>query len=548
MKNVQRNLLLLMGSLLLLFTSCKPREEQSDVPTQSQTQNGPETFRVIAGSENKDLEPILQRFAKQEGASLNVTYLGSVDIALQLESGNVEADAVWPASSLWIQFADRNKIVKNTKSVARSPIVFGVKMSRAKELKWTDRTVSVSDIQSTAENGNLRFAMTSATQSNSGASAYLGFLSAYAGSPDVLLSEHLQNVDVQDKTRKLLATVDRSSGSSGWLRDQIVKDPTSFDAMVNYEAMLISANRDLVAQGQEPLCAVYPRDGLTMADFPLGFIDHANPAKVAFFGRLQDYLLSAPVQSEIERLGRRTSLVGIESNATDIFNPAWCIDTKRTISSVPLPSAQVIREALELYQTLLRKPSFSVFVLDYSGSMSGEREQAMKKAMGTLLNPESARRYMLQPSGRDINVVIPFSAEVIDVWKTEGNDPPLLHHLLQNIQQMNTSGGTSLYTATAKALAYMEDYQAEHPNRKDPKHLSAYFPAIILMTDGEATDEKSILDEYLRQHPTAKDTPIFGIRFGEASESQLDALTQKGRVFDGTKDLAKAMREAKQYN
>ena len=87
-----------------------------------------------------------------------------------------------------------------------------------------------------------------------------------------------------------------------------------------------------------------------------------------------------------------------------------------------------------------------------------------------------------------------------------------------------------------------------HPDRKDPKHLSHYFPAIILMTDGEATDEKNVLDEYLQRHPTSKDTPIFGIRFGEASESQLEALTQKGRVFDGSKDLAKAMREAKQYN
>jgi hypothetical protein len=68
------------------------------------------------------------------------------------------------------------------------------------------------------------------------------------------------------------------------------------------------------------------------------------------------------------------------------------------------------------------------------------------------------------------------------------------------------------------------------------------------MTDGEATDQKIVLDEYLQQHPASRDTPIFGIRFGEASESQLDAIAQKGRIFDGTKDLAKAMREAKQYN
>ena len=44
--------------------------------------------------------------------------------------------------------------------------------------------------------------------------------------------------------------------------------------------------------------------------------------------------------------------------------------------------------------------------------------------------------------------------------------------------------------------------------------------------------------------------PIFGITFGDADRSQLDALANAtgARVFDGSKDLVAAFRSARGYN
>ena len=66
----------------------------------------------------------------------------------------------------------------------------------------------------------LRVLMTSATQSNSGASAYFGFLYAFAGQPDVLTAEHLARTR-RWATRSSASwpRVDRTSESSGWMRD-----------------------------------------------------------------------------------------------------------------------------------------------------------------------------------------------------------------------------------------------------------------------------------------------------------------------------------------
>jgi len=63
--------------------------------------------------------------------------------------------------------------------------------------------------------------------------------------------------------------VNRSSGSSGWLKDAFVSHLDRFDAMFNYEAMLIEANQTFTRNKQEPLCAIYPEDGLMVADSPL---------------------------------------------------------------------------------------------------------------------------------------------------------------------------------------------------------------------------------------------------------------------------------------
>jgi Ca-activated chloride channel family protein len=158
---------------------------------------------------------------------------------------------VWPASSIWISLGDTDFRVKHTESTSISPVVFGIRKSLAEELGFVGREVSITDLMEAIQAGNLRFCMTSATQSNSGASAYLGFLSGLAGSPEVLTQDILTQPAVQTNIRELLAGVERSSGSSEWLKTMFLAG--DYDAMVNYESLIITTNEELVARGDEPL-------------------------------------------------------------------------------------------------------------------------------------------------------------------------------------------------------------------------------------------------------------------------------------------------------
>ena len=248
--------------------------------------------------------------------------------------------------------------------------------------------------------------------------------------------------------------------------------------MFNNESAVITANQQLVAEGREPLYVIYPVDGLGIADWPLGYIDRGEPEKSEFFDKFQAYLLSEDVQRELLAQGRRIGLdmdpVGADP---EVFNPDWGIDLELVIQPITLPPADVIREALELYQTEFRKPSFTVYCLDYSGSMEGSGEEELEAAMAVLLDPEQAARYLLQPSSRDVTVVIPFNDQPIDQWRADGNDPDTLRSLLRQVTAQAPGGGTNIYSCVNRALDVMEQ-----------AGLEGYEPAIVLMTDGRSRD------------------------------------------------------------
>lgn len=536
----------LLATVMIIFIGlaigCGDSKDKSASAKKTAEKTG--TFSIVSGSENKGLEPLILDFARKEGVRIKIKYTGSVDMTLALseKGAKIPHDAVWPANSLWVTLGDTHKVVKHSESVMRSPVVLGVKKTVAERLGWIGKPVSVSDILEAAKSGMLRFAMTSATQSNSGCSAYFGFLYAMAGSPDILQANHIDDPEVQKKVKRLLSGVNRSSGSSGWLKDNVVAHYDRFQAMFNYEAMIIEANQRLTEAGRPPLYAIYPTDGIMIADSPLGYVDKGNPEKEALFKKLQAFLLSDEVQTKIMKLGRRTGLIGLNAGSADkrIFNPDWGIDVNRIISPVPTPAEPVIRKALELYQVGLRKPSCTAYVVDVSGSMKGQGIDELKTALTLLLDIDQAKRYMLQPSARDIHMIIPFNSKPGAGLKGTGNSPETLGRLLSFVQGLEAGGGTNIYLAAASALTEISKM----------KNIEEYFPAVILMTDGRSEGDICLLQQTIKTVPGGSDIPIFSITFGDADEKQLKQISQVtiGRVFKGSGNLVSAFRKARGYN
>jgi len=496
--------------------------------------SGSKTLRILSGSENKELEPIIEKYAKKNHVKVEMAYQGSLDIMRQLGQEDFAYDAVWPASSIWLNAGDTLHRVKHAESICQNPVVFGIRKSLAEELGFVDKEVSVNDILDAIMAGKLKFCMTSATQSNSGASAYIGFIHALLGGPDVITSEDLKNQDMQKKLAELLSGIDRSSGSSDWLKDMFLKG--DYDAMVNYECLMITADEQLVAAKKEPLYVVYPYDGLSIADSPLGYVDQGDDKAEELFLDFQEYLLSDDTQDRIQQTGRRTAYTGISDKNKVIFKKEWGLQPDRVLSPFKMPDAKVLDECLNLYQAGLRKPSLTVYCLDYSGSMMGEGNEQLVAAMEQVLIQKNAEKNYLQASPNDVTLMIPFSSGVLDTWTAEGNGPEL-EALYDKVKEEMPTGGTDMYEALEKGLEMLNEYD-----------ISKYTTAFIVMTDGESED---YFDDFQQAwKDDGRNIPVFSIMYGDADSSQLDQLAQltNARAFDGREDLTGAFRKVRGYN
>ena len=499
---------------------------------------GPE-IAIVSGSENQPFEPLVREFCTSRGATCSFKYMGSLDIGFGLKSAKpLEADVVWPASSVWVDVFDERRRVKHLQSISQSPVLLGVRKSKAEALGWTGRDVTTADILAAIRTGKLKFLMSSATQSNSGAGAYLAMLNAAVGRGDVLTEADLADPAVRDKARTLLSGVERTSGSSGWLGDLFLQQDARgvrYDAMWNYEVVLKETDEELVRRGSEPLWLVSPQDGVSVSDGPMGYLDRGRGADVeSFVVDLEKFMLSSPSQARIAAVGRRVG-AGNAQAATPV--PAWNFDPLRPFTAVRPPDPKVIFAALNLYQDALRRPSLSGLCLDVSGSMEGAGITQLHDAMAFLFTPGTTRELLVQWSPDDHVVAIPFNESPGPAEVGTGAAPDQAR-LKSWGSGLKAGGGTDMYACAESALRAMTPDIA----------TGRYLGAILIMTDGRSEGD---LDRFLRHwSEVGRGLPIFGVTFGDADRSQLDRLAAAtgGRVFDGRSSLADAFRAARGYN
>ena len=472
--------------------------------------------------------------ARKNNIKLSIDYAGTIDIMEKLNSKE-QYDAVWTSNSIWLYMLDKSVSVKNSKSTSINPVVFGIKKSKAKELGFIDKEVSTKDILTEIQNGKLKFSMSSATQTNTGATAYLGFLATLAGNPEILKVEDLDNAELRENVKNLFSGVTRTSGSEEFLEEMFIKG--DYEAVVTYETSIININKKLEEQGREPLYIIYAKDGVSISDSPLAYIDNSDKDKLEIFEKLQSYILSEEGQQELLKTGRRVWYGGVNPNADKtIFNPNWGIDTTKYLVPVKYPSTAVIKKALALYQSELRKPTHTVFCLDYSGSMSGEGEQQLVSAMKYILTEEEASKNMLQFSSKDKISVITFNQEIKNKWNIENGVQT--QELIENIENEEPTGMTNIYLATSEALNILKT-----------EDMDKYNLSIILMTDG-LSNKGNFYDVKKLYTNIGRDIPVYSIMFGSASASQLDDIAKisNAKVFDGRTNLLEAFKKVRSYN
>ena len=524
------------AATLGILTACSSGSDPS--ADNAQTAPSANAFTILAGSELKDVDAQLgAQIRKATGIDVQFSYEGTLDAIDRLNAGE-QFDAVWVSHGKYLAMnPDLKARIAAQEKIMLSPVILGVKRSKAEALGWDRNDPTWKEIADAASSGKFTFGMTNPTSSNTGFTAVIGIAAALASNPDALTVADVSNPALKGFFQGQRMT----AGSSGWLADAYAADASKVDGIINYESVILSLNAN--GKLSEPLVPVYPKEGIITADYPLMLL---NGAKRADYDRLIAHLRSTAFQTALSAATLRRP-VNAEATAAATI-------PERTLIELPFPGQpQVINGLLDVFLADVRVPSTSRYVLDLSGSMNEDgRIDQLKSAMNALAggDPGSLSSRYARFQNRERIGVIPFNSEpmqtlLFDMGTTSAENGVTLESIKTEVGRMQSDGGTAIYDSVQRALIELE---SEKRIDKTPRYYT-----VVLMTDGENTQGMS-LRELLRwresQGDAVKSIRVFPIVFGNADADEMNALAEAtgGKAFNAKSgSLAKVFKDIRGY-
>ncbi|AOS62090.1 vWA domain-containing protein [Actinoalloteichus hymeniacidonis] len=506
------------------------------------------TLRVLAGSELADMESILRQAAAETGVTVEFEFTGTLEGAEILASDSVlnhAYDAIWFSSNRYLEaIPDTAGLLGEQVQIMSSPVLLALSTPVVERLGWVGEPVDWRRIGEAAGAGDFTYGMTDPSASNSGFSALVAVSSALADTGSAVDAEQVRRITPELTEFFRGQTV--SAGSSRWLTGAFTSRASGeepgdvVDGLINYESELLALADDPALP--DPLTLLYPTDGVVTADYPLTLLADSDDEARAAHGRLSEYLRQPEVQRSIMETTRRRPVVpGVE--LSEEFG-----DTE--LLELPFPATDDSVDALlSAYFNEIRRPSRTVYVLDTSGSMAGERIEALRTALTDLTGGDRSTlgRYR-GVRGREEVTLLPFTARPAppQTFTVPESEPAAeLARIAEAADGLTATGSTAIYDSLLAAYRLAGEADEADPDR---------FTSIVLMTDGDNA-EGADLAAFQAEHadfPAAwRDIPVFTVPLGEGDREEMAEVADStgGAMFDPGDgvDLASVFDEIRGY-
>jgi Ca-activated chloride channel family protein len=480
----------------------------------------PETtrLRVLASTELADMQPLLEDLRRDTGIKLDLDYRDTVDASDELISGRYNHDLAWLASdryfALKLAASKRDDQKPLSTDIMSSPMAIGLKQASAEKLRATAPAPDLTwaDIANAAAAGTIRFGMADPRHSNSGLAALIGVATAAAGKGT------LRPEDVGcDRLRGFFSGQTVTEDTSSRLVEAYIAHQADTDALITYESELVSLNAS--GKLRSPLEIVYPKDGLVESDYPLMLLD---PGKRALYDRVVAWLTSEGTQRKVmEQTLRRPVDERVDRDArisTEVRNPLRYPD-----------KVEVVDKLLTNYGPT--SPAQVIFLLDYSGSMRGDRIAALRATFAGLsgADPSTTGKFVRFYRGEKFTLVR-FGGHVLgeQTFTIGGQSDVDAMLAFLATEQFDTS--TAVWSALDRGYTLAAEIRKTNPEQP----LS-----IVLMTDGASNTGIGLADltaRYGTLPDEVKAVHTYAIRFGEADLAELDSAAKLtgGRMIDAS--------------
>jgi Ca-activated chloride channel family protein len=207
----------------------------------------------------------------------------------------------------------------------------------------------------------------------------------------------------------------------------------------------------------------------------------------------------------------------------------------------------VVDAILRGFGDVYSKPASSFFVMDVSGSMAGDRINAVQASMNRLVTGDGSLsgRFATFRAREELRIT-PFNHRVqpsrlFALTENAESNQVVLAQVSQFVNGMRADGGTAIYDALATT------YRDAQVRAKGGERTVS----IVLLTDGENQDGMT-RDDFLQFVAAAGEprVPIYTIAYGEADLDDLGAVAKAtgGTLFDArTVQLSRVMKQIRAY-
>ena len=144
-----RNVIITIACSFLLLASCKSTKPVASVAPGT-------SFGILSGSELKDIESGLKANIREAtGLDLTFTYSGTLDAIDRIAAGE-QFDALWVLHGKYLAMNDamKGRVLAQEKTML-SPVLLGLKTSKAHELGWDAQEPTWKEIADAAKAGRI---------------------------------------------------------------------------------------------------------------------------------------------------------------------------------------------------------------------------------------------------------------------------------------------------------------------------------------------------------------------------------------------------------
>lgn len=537
---------------LMMVTSCTQNPAKTEVSSNNPPPNSI-NVKLMIGNDKQWIFDKVQNILdtkgiKVDGKSIYISTdkAGTGEAMDKIMQPGADYIGWMPASSTHIQWANDLWYKKgNTKPIVDesydtiflSPTVIAMQESLAKMMGYPEKEIGWSDILklSTDPSGwgiygksilnPVRFAHTHPAKSNSGLNALIAAEYAFSGKQKALdISDIKSN---SEKLKQLEQTIVHYGDSTALLQKKILeKGPKFIQYAVLYEYMVADMNSK--NKDKEKVLAIYPKEGTIWGDvcFTNVYDVETNESQKKALQEIRKILLS----EEIQKMGMDSYFFRPASSnipLSQAISKSNGVDPLKPETTLELPKIEVVNAILEDWQKTMKKRANVLFVMDKSGSMSGEPLENSISALSNLFKVEEQKKNYTSIDSEDTISLMTFSSDISDVYTVKGKDVGEMDTILSSI---NAEGSTALYDAIKKAIAGLDNINKQDSSKK--------INMIVVLTDGRDNHSKYTFNSLIEDidKNEGKMPIIMTVGYGDdVDKDLLEEIADKtgGKYYEG---------------